>query len=271
MNTGLLQKSMREIWLVTTICSVGLFLFEWLVTYVFWTYQEEFTGDFMQIEFFSNLVNAMVGSKAGTTVGPATLQSLAWIHPLVLTLFFSQVITSTTRIPAGEIDSGTADVLLALPISRWSLYVHEAVVWLASGLVLITAAVLGNAVGSQFVPVDGRLPIDRILIVVTNLFTLYMVIGATACFLSTHANSRGRAVGGIVGFLLVVFLWNFLEQYWGPAEKIAFLNILSYYKPAPILDTGTIPWRDMVTLIVIALTLWGLGGRKFHQRDINTL
>lgn len=271
MNMGLIQKAIREIATVTLICGTGLFFFELLVTYVFWTYQEEFTGDFMQIEFFSNLINTMVGSKAGTTVGPATLQSLAWIHPLVLSLFFAQIITTATRVPAGEVDSGTADVLLALPISRWTLYIHETVVALASGLFLLAMAVLGHLAGNQLIPSDGRLPLDHVLLIVANLFTLYMCIGAMAFFLSTYANSRGRAVGGSVGILIVLLLWNFVEQYWDPAEKVAFLNILSYYKPAPILDTGVIPWKNMSVLAGLAGLLWGLGGLHFHRRDINTL
>ncbi|MFP6584808.1 MAG: ABC transporter permease subunit [Candidatus Hydrogenedentota bacterium] len=271
MNTGLLHKSIREISPVTLICGTGLFFFEMLVTYVFWTYQKEFMGDFMQIEFFSNIINTMVGSKAGTTVGPATLQSLAWIHPLVLSLFFAHVITTATRVPAGEVDSGTADVLLSLPVSRWTLYTHEAIVGMGSGLFLIGMALLGHLVGNQFIPAEGRIPFDHVLVIVVNLFMLYICVGSIACLLSTYANSRGRAVGGSVGILIAFLLWNFVEQYWEPADKIAFLNILSYYKPAPILDTGVVPWRDMTVLLGISGLLWGLGGAHFHRRDINTL
>lgn len=271
MNAGLLHKSIRETALVTLICAVGIFLFEAAVTYVFWTYQEEFTGDFLQIEFVADLLNSMVGARAGGAIGPSTLQSLAWVHPFVLTLFFAQAITSCTRMPAGEIDAGTADVLLALPVSRWTIYAHETVVWTVSGLVLVTMAMLGNRFGNLFIPAEGRIAVERVLIILANLFLLYICVGAMASFLATRANGRGHAVGGIVGILLTFLIWNFLSQYWSPAEKFEFLNILTYYKPMPILDKGTVPWGDMAVLGVLSGIFWGLGGRYFNRRDINTL
>ena len=52
-----------------------------------------------------------------------------------------------SRMPAGEVDVGTADVLLGLPVSRLSIYAAEALVWIAAGLLLIG---LGLATGSWF-------------------------------------------------------------------------------------------------------------------------
>ncbi|HIA47242.1 MAG TPA: hypothetical protein EYN96_04565 [Candidatus Hydrogenedentes bacterium] len=271
MNGGLLYRSMRETELVCAICCTTIFLFEALVTYVFWTYQEEFTGDFLQIEFFKNIINSMVGSRMGGDIGPSTLQSLAWVHPIVLSVFFVQAITSSTRVPAGEIDAGTADILLALPVSRWSIYVHETLVWLMSGFLIATFAMLGNRFGNLFVPAEGRVAVERVFIILGNLFALYVCVGAISSFLTARANSRGRAVGGAVGILLTFLMWNFIGQYWGPAEKFEFLNILTYYRPMPILDEGTVPWRDMAVLATLSGILWGLGGVYFHRRDINTL
>lgn len=271
MNTGLLYKTMREITLITVICGIGLFIFEAAVTYIFWTYQEEFTGDVLQIQFISDIVNSMIGARMGGAIGPSTLQSLAWVHPLVLALFFTQVVTACTRIPAGEIDAGTADVLLALPVSRWTIYCHEAIAWLASGLALVTMAFLGYRFGSLFIPSEGRIPIRNILTILLNLYALYVFVGAMASCFAARASSRGRAVGVSVGVLLVFFIWNFLGQYWGPSARIEWLNILSYYKPMPMLDDATIPWKNLAVLSISASILWTLGGIQFHRRDISTL
>ena len=120
-----------------------------------------------------------------------------------LTFFFAQVITSTTRLPAGEIDAGTADILLAMPVSRWSLYRHETGVWMVSGLVMLAAAVLGNQTGNLLIAEEGRLPLERILIITVNLFLLYTFVGALSSLMSCYASSRGRAVGTTVSILLV--------------------------------------------------------------------
>ena len=271
MNVGLLQKSIREIWFVTAICCLAIAIFEGIVTYLFWTYQEELAGDFLQLEFMKNLINALVGSRTGGEIGPETLQSVAWVHPLVLAIFFAHVITSTTRIPVGEIDAGTVDTLLAMPVSRWTVYAHDTLVWASGGLCILFSAVFGFLIGNHFIPPEGQIPLSKIFIVITNLYMLYLCIGAFSAFLSTRSNSRGRAVGGAVGTLLVLLIWNFVEQYWEPAQRVSFLNVLTYYKPMPILADGQMPWKNVVVLLAVAGTLWYAGGRHFHRRDIHTL
>ena len=271
MNIGLLQKSVREIWFVTAICCVAIAIFEGIVTYLFWTYQKELAGDFLQLEFMKNLINALVGSRTGGEIGPETLQSVAWVHPLVLAIFFAQVITATTRIPVGEIDAGTVDTLLAMPVSRWSVYIHDTLVWAPGGLCILVSAVIGFLIGNQFIPAEGQIALSKVLVVITNLYMLYLCIGAFTAFLSTRSNSRGRAVGGAVGTLIVLLLWNFVEQYWELAQRVSFLNVLTYYKPMPILADGQMPWFHIAVLAAVATTLWTLGGRHFHRRDIHTL
>lgn len=271
MNLGLLNKSMREAVGITLGCATGLMLFEAFAAYVFWTYQEELTGDMMQIEFLQNMINSFVGGRMGNTVGPGTLSSLAWVHPLVLSMLFAVEITLCTRVPAGEIDRGTIDILFALPVSRWQVYLAESITWLAAGLVLMIFAFVGSSTGSLAIPVSDRAEPLRLLFVLSNLYALYLCVGGYSFLMSALSDRRGRAVGAIVSALLTLFLWSFLSQYWKPADAISFLNILSYFKPMPILDEGLFPFRNVGVLLACAVPLWVAGGVVLSRRDVCTV
>ena len=71
---------------------------------------------------------------------PGAVESIGWVHPVVLAITWVDAIIATTRVPAAEVDRGTIDVLLGLPISRFNLFASETLVWLASGVALLSLA-----------------------------------------------------------------------------------------------------------------------------------
>ena len=271
MNAGLLNKSVREAFAVIVVCCTGLMVFEGLMSYIFWTYEDEFTSSIGQIEFIQNSINSIVGGRAGEMIGPGMLNSLVWVHPLVLSIVFALEITLCTRVPAGEIDRGTVDVLLALPVSRWTVYVAETVVWLGAGVALVCFGYLGSALGYLWVPPEGRPEAHRIVFILVNLYCLYLSVGALSLMVSALSDRRGRAVGTVLAIVLTLFLLNFLGQYFGPLDRVSFLNVFSYYRPMPILNDGTFPLRDTLVLLGCAVPLWITGGVIFSRRDICTV
>lgn len=268
---GLMNKTAYEVSALTFFCGVGLFIIEGILAPVFWIFQEDLTEDIMKLEFFRNMVSSLLGSDIGANMGPGLLVSLPWAHPLVLSILWAHTITFCTRMPAGEIDRATIDVLFSLPVSRWKVYISETIVWLGAGLAVILFAVLGCVFGNLFVPAEGHPDWSRLGYVVLNLYCLYLTIGAITWLMSVLSDRRGRAVGAAFGILVALFLWNFLEQYWSFAEQTSFLNPRSYYKPMPILTDGVVPVLDVSMLIACAVPIWIAGGVVFSRRDICTV
>jgi ABC-type transport system involved in multi-copper enzyme maturation permease subunit len=168
-------------------------------------------------------------------------------------------------------DSGTADVLLSLPVSRWELFLSETFVWLASGVAILAGALAGNLLGGWALPPEERLPIARLLLVLLNLFCLYASVGGFAWLLSSLSNRRGRAITIAFIVLLSLFLLSYLAQFWSVVEHIVFLSPLQYHRPAAILSTGICPWLDIAILFGAAVTLWCVAGLVFAQRDLCTV
>lgn len=224
-----------------------------------------------QFEYFQNIIKAMLGVDTPGQLGMETFAAIPWAHPVVLALIWAHAVIGATRVPAGEVDRGTIDLLLGLPVSRFQLFVSETVAWLISALLLLAACAAGHMLGRAQLPPGARVPISRLLEVLPHLFTLYLAVGAMAWLISSLSDRRGKAMS--IAFLLVLasFLLNYLAQFWEPAKNVVFLSVLDYYRPYLVLRDGTMQWRDMAVLTTTGAILWTAAAVVFNRRDLHTL
>ncbi len=271
MNRGLMLKAAYEIAPTTLICGGLLLALEALLAYVIPGLQGEYSEAMLQVEFVRTMMQAMLGTEVGEELGAETFMSLPWVHPVVLALVWSHVVICCTRVPAGEVDRGTIDILLGMPVTRWEVLRSETVVWLAGGMVVMVLALAGNTLGSWILAEQSAPSISRTAMVVVNLFCFYLAAGGLAWLISAVSDRRGRAVTVVVMLLLASFFLNYLAQFWEPAEKIAFLGILDYYRPLLIMRDGVWPIKDMAVLLAVAVVLWTAAGVLFARRDVSTV
>ena len=271
MIRGLIGKTIREVWLSTLLFALAMVSFEALLAYMLPMFDERVLGQWLQLEFMQGMFKALLGTEVGSTIGPVAVASIAWLHPVVLALVWAQAITYCTRMPAGEVDRGTIDVLFGLPVSRTRVYVLESVVWLASGLVLLAIGLLGNLMGGWSLDPQAPVAPGQLIIVVINLYCLYIAVGSVAYLVSSLSGRRGRAVGIVFGIVLASYLLNSLAQFWGPAKSVAFLSLQYYYRPLLVLRETAWPVKDMLVLIAVGAVLWLAGAMIFARRDICTV
>jgi ABC-2 type transport system permease protein len=267
----MLEKAARELWPATLMCGVLLFGVEVVLAYVLPTFQTQLTEGLRQIEFVRKFLGAMLGVDASGRWDVVGFLAFTWVHPVVLALVWAHALVCCTRVPAGEIDRGTADLTLTVPVTRWGILRAETVAWLAAGLTVLALGLAGNELGSHYVAAADRPEQRRLLIVVANLFCLYLAVGGLSWFVSAASSRRGPAMIVVFLILLASFLLNFLAPFWSVAERIAFLGILDYYRPIYILRDGTVPWRDMGVLVAVAVVLWIAAGIVFNRRDVCTV
>ncbi len=273
MIRGLLLKSLLESWVTTAILAGALMGIEAILAYVLPTFVQQFSPQLLQLEFFRSIIQALLGTDVGDMLSSDALHAIAWAHPVVLTILWAHGIVFFTRLPAGEIDRGTIDVFLGLPVSRWRAYASDLAVFLTSGLVVISLGLLGCFLGGLAVEPEYRPRPQHILLVVVNLFCLYLAVGGLSALVSSLSERRGRAVALVVGMLVASFLLNFLAQLWPPAARLAFLSLMHYHQPLLVLreaGSGTWPLADMTVLTLTAAITWTAGGVCFARRDICT-
>ncbi|HUU84270.1 MAG TPA: ABC transporter permease subunit [Phycisphaerae bacterium] len=270
MIRGLIGKTVREVWLATLIFAAGMFAFEAVLAWVLMEFHEDLAGQWLQIDFIQKMFKGLVGAEIGDGFNFSHLGVVAWVHPVILALLWSQAITFCTRVPAGEIDRGTIDVLLGLPVSRWRVYLCESFVGSICGGLMVAAGLAGFLVGSMTIPADSRLDAGHMVVVAVNCGCLCAAVGGLSFLISSVSERRGRAVAVVVGIVMASFLLNFLAQFSEPARQASFLSMMTYYKPLLILRDAAWPVRDMVVLAMMGLATWLAGGVLFSRRDICT-
>ena len=271
MMRGLFTKALYEVWLPTLLFGFSLFAVKALLTYILPQIQEGLGGVLDQIPFVRSMLTALLGTELGDEITARTMQAFLWVHPVVLALVWAHEITLCTRMPAGEIDRGTIDVLLGLPVSRRAVYFCESIVWLVSGLLIIVMGLLGHRIAAPAMPEEMRPELSRAVLVMANLYCVYVAVGGIAFLVSALSDRRGRAMAIVFGIVLASFLLNFVSQFWEPAKQIAFLGIMEYYQPAQILQSGDFPIRDVAVLLFVGGSAWLLGGEVVARRSICTV
>ena len=271
MNRGLIAKTIREAWLATCLYAAGFLAFEFLFAYVIPIFHKDLSEQWFQLEFVKNILKGLLGTEVGGLLDPGIITAIAWAHPMVLVLIWGHALTFCTRMPAGEIDHGTIDVWLGLPVSRFEVYMCESVVWLVSGLIVITSGLIGNALGGW--TADQAPPANpwQLLGLIANLYALYLAVGGIAWAVSTLCDHRGVAVAILLGILITSFALSFLAQFSDVIRSASFLSILTYYRPLMVLRDSSAAWSDATILVGVGLVTWICGTVIFTRRDICTL
>src|SRR5262249_30400318 len=130
MNRGVMRKAFHETWVNTLIIGAALLGFEILLARVLPILESQLQGIVAQLPFVQTMLKALLGADLGPSIGREAIAALAWVEPAVLALAWAHPIIICSRVPAGEVDRGTADVLFGLPLSRWNIYCSETVMWL---------------------------------------------------------------------------------------------------------------------------------------------
>lgn len=268
MNTALLGKTLRDTAPLLLIVLLSLIVFE--VIYV--RAMRDFAGDLLDMwnkrPAIKSLVQMLVGAQITSNISSTGLISIGLAHPLLFALTWAFILTTCTRVLAAEVDRGTADLLLTLPLSRSAIYFNVTIVWLLAGVLLSFAPLLGVWLGERWAPLDEPIEVRRLLIPACNLYALFIAVSGAAMLASAMASRRNVAVGVVLAALLISFLLNFLEQFWKPAQQISFLALLHYYKPLASVNDGVWPIGDLLKLLSAGLVCWLAGLVWFSRRDI---
>ena len=271
MNRGLIIRAFRELWATTLVLGLVLMAFQAALAFVIPKFGAQLSQEWLKLDFARGLMQSMVGTEFAERITLTMFQSMAWVHPVVLALVWAHALVCCTRVPAGEIDRGTADILLGLPVSRWEIFLSETLVWLVCGAAVLAAALVGNLLGGLALPLAQRPQLARLLIVLLNLYCMYGAVGGLAWLVSSLSSRRGRAMTLVFLILLALLLLNYLAQFWPPLERLVFLGPLHYLRPVGVLASGTWPWRDLSVLAVSGGVLWLAGGLIFARRDLCTV
>ncbi|MCP4593552.1 MAG: ABC transporter permease subunit [bacterium] len=268
MNLGIIRKTARETLGLLIIVSASIVLFEILFVLAMAEFTEEFAYLWLNKPMFTRFAKLMVGADLGAEVSMTGAMTFGFAHPLLYALTWTFLLTTCSRVIVGEIERGTADLLLTLPVSRGSVYASVTVVWVIAGIPISVFPLVGVWLGGLIRPLNEPVDLARLAIVTVNLFAAYVMIGSVTMLVSSLVSRRGQAVGYVLAVLLSSFLLSFLAMFWSPAERLQFLSTMHYYRPLVAVRSGELPLADLAVLLGLAASCWGLGLWRYVRRDI---
>lgn len=268
---GLFLKIAREVWVGTLLIGLAMLGVNALLTFVIPKINEGIGQALDHLPMAREMLSALLGTDIGEQVTAQAMQSFLWVHPVVLALLWTHEINLSTRVPAGEVDRGTIDFVLGLPISRRGLYAAEVVTWLVTGAMVLAMGFLGHRLAAPTMPAELRPDTYSAMLVIVNLYCVYLAVGGIGFLVSACSSHRGRAMTSVFAIVLASFLLAFVAQFWQPAQQLAFLGVLEYYTPADILRTGQLPVRDVAVLLAIAAVTLLAGSEIVARRNLCTV
>ena len=239
---------------------LGLAVWAFLVLLIFPSVSEQF-ADFELPEFYE----AMFGEQIRDFTDPRTFISIeyfSWV-PVVVAVY---AVVVSTRMLAGEESGGTADFLLAQPVSRRRLYVEKFIGWFVGAVVILLLTNVGFALGLLLVDVG-----DLSLLGVTgaSLAALPMLaLFATAgLLLGAIAPTRGAAAAILTVVIVASFMFSSFAPLSPTTEWLRYFSPFYYAGLTEVLVVG-VDWWNQVLLAGAAVLLGALGLVAFEQRDI---
>ncbi len=191
---------------------------------------------------------------------------LSFTHPLPLVIILTFVVGLASRALAGEIESGTIELLLSRSVTRLQIVLSNMTVLITGLTIMILTTYFGIWGSAQhfdllFPPMIFR----RVLI---NFYLFHLTIGSIALAISSAKCERGRVLSLTIGFILVQFFMDFFGRTISALKFMKYSTIFSCFDPLQILLTRRLDVLHLVILIVISAACFGFSIYHFNRRDI---
>jgi ABC-2 type transport system permease protein len=199
--------------------------------------------------------------------GPADLLAFGWNHPIALAIGGAVAVVLASRACAGEIETGTLELVLSQPLSR-GRYLGGQAVFAGAALAVLSAAGAAAAFLGERLYGLHALGLKTLALLALNYFLLQAAWFGLTLLFSVFGREAGRVA--FAGFLIALlsYLTQVVAQIWPKAAFLLPYSPNAYYDPRVIEKAGLIPVRSFLVLGGIAVACGGLALWRFLRRDI---
>jgi ABC-2 type transport system permease protein len=172
--------------------------------------------------------------------------------------------------PAGEVESGLVDLVLARPVPRNRLVTRSLIAMVVSTLLVSVGMLLGTFVGLLlFAPAGVAWPSnERLLVLLAHLNAIAWCFGTMALAVSGWARRRGAAIAIVSIAALGMYLLDIAGLWWTRIETLAKLTPVYYFHGGPIIAGTHDSTRDFVVLGGICVVATVVAYWQFARRDL---
>ena len=204
----------------------------------------------------------MVASFTGTI-------ALGFFHPVVMLALTCGTIYLASE-PAGEVEHGLVDLVVARPVPRHLIVTRSAVVFVVGSAGIVVLMMAANDVAVRWFSDAGTAVLShrRLFWVALNLLSVVWCFSAASLAVAGHVRRRGAAAGSIALVAVLLYLLQFAAAAWRTLRPLAIVSPFHYYEAMPTLLGSTSPLRNIVGLLMAAAGMFSAAQVLYGRRDL---
>ena len=214
-------------------------------------------------------MRALLGPSVASVMSFSGVVCLGYFDLAIVIALLALTIALAT-VPASEVESGFAELILARPLRRHWLITRTIALLLLSILMMLALMIAGTWVGlATLAPESIPWPSPRMLaLLALNLGLLMLCWGGVA--MAFGAACRRTVASAVTGLLaLATLLLDLTGRLWPPANRFAWLSPFRYFIPFDIVMGSELPVENILVLWAVAMTGFTAAYVLFSQRDLS--
>ena len=220
---------------------------------------------------FADMVPAFIQEAMGGALVATFLGAVAvgFVHPLVMLSLSCGAIYLASE-PAGEVEEGLVDLVVARPVPRHLIVSRSLVVYVMGTLVVVGAMFATSRATVLWLTPDQAhvVSASRLAWLAFNLLAVVWSIGAAGLAFASHVRERARAAGTIALVAVFLYLLQFGAAAWEPLRPLARVSPFHYYATMQTLMGHVTPTNHIAGLLSAALVLLGVAYVLYERRDL---
>jgi ABC-2 type transport system permease protein len=264
MSLVMFRRSLKDLRWATFWYALGLALYGLLILSAYPGVRDNAQTMQELIDAFPKaLMDAFGGSDMTSLTGFTGGKFLNVMWPLIAGVFLIMAGTATV---AREVERGTAEMLLSVPVSRTRLLVGKMAALLVATLVLVAATVGAIALGAALV--DETLEAGKLVALGMVLTSFAVAVGGFSVLVSAFSKERGRAAGVAAGVVLASYAAWVIAELSDDWAWLDTLSIFTAFEPQRALDTGEVDPFRVGALLCVGILCSAAALVVFRRRDV---
>lgn len=167
---------------------------------------------------------------------------------------------------AGEIEKGTAEIMLSKPVSRLKIFFGKYLAGVFTIIVFTICSIFAAIPLAKLYNIDFVFKNYVTLSIVSFFFSL--AIFSLAMFFSAIFSEKSKAYMTTGGILIVMYVLNIIAALKDNLKSLKYLSFFYYYDPDQALIKNIINETGVLVFVIIAVVCAIVAAIWFKKRDI---
>ena len=231
------------------------------------------TSEFLKLmeSFMKQMPPQMQYFMGEEFIGQFTINGIAafgYNHPIILIFFSMIAIMLPTRHIGNEIEEGSLELMLSLPVKRLSILCSLWLFTFFAILVLTASCWLGTIWGLHLNPESINLPFINILKIGINLTAIMLTINAYTFLIAAYSREGSKVALRAAGITLFFYFLSYATKIWLAIQPLKHITIFNYYQPQMLMTGQAKFFNNIIVLFALTLIFLVIAFRRINRRDI---